>query len=347
MHINEISEGRYKISSGISKSELIELAENPNSSIIQLSNPLREIEINYLEEFVFSKRPDIMLRIYAHYNNECNLSFIENIPSLRKFSADCLTEAKGIESVIKLKNLEMLSVGIYLLDSFEFLNEINPSLKSLYLYSTKSKKTKIHSISRFTELEELYLERQENGIEEISKLKKLKEIVLRSISTNNIDFLTGLNNLWSVDVKLGGIKSFNSLEKLSNLKYLELWQIRGLSDLSFISNIVSLQNLHIQSLSYVEKFPNLEKLINLRRISIENIKGLNNFESLRHLPSLEDFILTDGSSQKLESLIPVLENPNVNDVSCYFGSLKKNIQFAEMVSQYGKKEYERKKFIYK
>lgn len=347
MHVKEISKGRYQITTGISKSELIELAENPNASMLQFADPLTEIEINYLEKFVFSKRPDIMLRVYAHYSNECNLSFIEKIPSLRRFSADCLTEAKGIENVIKLKSLEILSVGIYLLDNFDFLNEINPSIKSLYLYSTKSKKPKIHSIARFTELEELYLEGQENGIEEISKLKKLKEIVLRSISTNNLDFLIGLNNLWSVDIKLGGIKSFDSLEKLPNLKYLELWQIRGLSDLSFISNIGTLQLLKIESLSNVEKFPNLKKSVNLRRISVENMKKLNDFKSLKYAPSLEGFVLSDGSSQKFESLIPVLENPNLKQISCYFGSSKRNQQFLEIVSQYGKKEFERSKFIYK
>jgi hypothetical protein len=42
------------------------------------------------------------------------------MPSLRQVSADCLRNAKGIEDVTELKNLETLGVGIFELDSFDF-----------------------------------------------------------------------------------------------------------------------------------------------------------------------------------------------------------------------------------
>ena len=150
-------------------------------------------------------------------------------------------EAKGIETVSELKNLEVLGVGIYNLESFEFLENINSNIKELYLEKTKSKKPKISMISRFSQLESLYLESQQKGIEVINSLKKLKKITLRSITTRNLEYLENLNELWRIELKLGGIKEFDSLKKIPNLKYLELWQIRGLNNLNFISELFKLQ----------------------------------------------------------------------------------------------------------
>jgi len=291
--------GRFEIKKGFSKKDLINLIKNQKVAILRIPTPLNDYEINYLEEIVFSKKPEICFRIYAHYSEKCDLTFLEKIPSLRNVSIDCLMEANGIEIVEKLKNIESLCVGIYSLENFNFLNNINPKIKHLSLLQTKSKKPKINSINRFRELETLYLEGQSNGIEEINKLKMLKKIVLRSISVEHLEFLTGLNQLWSLDIKLGGVKNFDALQNLPNLKYLELWKINQLSDLGFISKIYSLQYLFLQDLRNIEKIPDIQNLTNLRRIYIENLKGLRDFTSLKITPKLEEFILHSGVKKKL------------------------------------------------
>lgn len=343
--VNEIS-GQYEISSGVTKADLEKLASNPKTQSIQFSRPLADNEIDLLEKVVFSKRPDISLRVYGHYTLQCDLSFIERIPSLRKVSADCLRNATGIEAVTKLKNLELLGVGIFNLDSFDFLEKINSNLKELLLHQTLSKKPKIDCISRFSNLEYLYLEAQQKGIESISELKKLQTIVLRSISTKNIDFLNGLNDLWSVDIKLGGIKNFDALTSLTKIKYLELWQVRDLNDLSFISNLHSLQNLYIQSLKQVTKLPSFDNNISLRKIYLENLKGLTDLTSLRTAPALKEFIYVLAENQQPENILPALENQVIESVFCKFGSDKKNNSFDELARQYNKKEYKYCKFNY-
>lgn len=343
--INEIT-GQYEVSKGISKNELEKLAANPETKYIQFSNPLSDKEIELLELIVFSKRPDISLRVYGHYGKTCDLSFIQRIPSLRRISADCLFEAKGIEVVTQLNHLEHLGVGIFNLDNFDFLDKINPNLKNLYLHQTKSKKPKINSIGRFEQLEYLYLEGQQNGINAVCKLKKLKEIVLRSISTDNVDYLENLENLWSVDIKLGGIKDLNGLTGLESIKYLEVWQVRDLKDLSFISKLGTLQNLFIQSLKQVTKLPDFSDNRNLRRIYLENLKGLKDLSSLKNAPGLKEFIYVLAENQEPENIIPVLENPSVEKVSCGFRSNRKNNRFDELLKQYNKRKYKHSKFEY-
>jgi hypothetical protein len=173
----------------------------------------------------------------------------------------------------------------------------------------------------------LYLEGQQKGIEAISNLKKLEKIVLRSISTNNVDFLINLEHLWSVDIKLGGIKDLSSLTTLPKLKYLELWQVRDLADLSFISKLGTLQNLFIQSLKQLTKLPDFSNNRKLRRIYLENLKGLNDLSTLKNAPSLKEFIYVLAENQEPENILPALENPHVEMVFCKFGSDKKNNNF--------------------
>lgn len=343
--VNEIV-GQYQISKGITKKEIIELNEKKNISSIQFSSPLNNIEFDYLEDYLFSKRTDISLRVYGHYSEKCDLNFLKQIPSLQKFSADCLKSVNGIENILELKNIETLGIGIFDLESFDILENINPNLKKLYLHQTKSKKSKIDSIKRFENLECLYLDSQSKGIEGIKTLKNLKDLTLRSITTENLDYLIGLNELWTVDIKLGGIKNFNALETLPSLKYLELWQIRDLSDLSFISNLIKLQNLFIHSLPNVTELPNFEKLIFLKRIYLENLKGLKNLNSLKNAKSLKEFVCVSAKNIEIEDLIPVLENSNLESISCGFENSKKNIDFEKIVSENGKKTYHYSKFEY-
>lgn len=348
MGIKAVSEptGQYEIFSGFSKRELRRLVSNKTVKHIQFSNPLSQREINRLEKIVFSERPDISLRVYGFYSSKCDLTFLEQIPSLKRLSIDCLHNATGIEVVTKLKDLEMLGIGIFNLDNFDFLSEVNPNLKELLLHSTKSKKPKIDVISRFKGLEYLYLEGQQKGIESISSLEHLKEIVLRSISTSNLEFLKNKSELWSVDIKLGGIKNFDALKSLPSLKYLELWQIRGLSDLSFISNLESLQHLFIQSLKQVTEVPDTSGLKNLRRIYLENLKGLENLETLEFTPNLDEFIYVLAQNQQPQNLLPILKNKSVKKVLCRFGSDKKNNEFDQLADDYGKIEYKWSKFEY-
>ena len=300
--------------------------------------------MNRLEKMLFSDRPDIALRIYGHYSSECDLSYLALIPSVRRLSLDCLQKASGVEVVASLKNLEMLGVGIFDLDHFEFLHEVTPYLKELRLHSTQSKKPKIDCISRFEGLECLYLEGQQKGIASIAGLNHLKEIVLRSISTSDVDFLEGKRDLWSVDIKLGGIKDFNALKSLPSLKYLELWQVRGLSDLSFISDLHSLQYLFIQSLKQVSKTPDLSQLKSLKRIYLENLKGLENLDTVEFAPNLEEFIYVLAQNQQPENLLPVLRNPTLKRVFCRFGSDKKNREFDQLATDFGKDQYKYQQF---
>jgi len=162
-----------------------------------------------------------------------------------------------VEHIADLENLEELSIGIYSLDSFDFLKQLPNGIKSLSLAATKSTKPQLQTLSRFQSLTHLYLERQQQGIEVLSELKRLEDLTLRSITTEGLDYISMLRRLWSLDIKLGGIRNLSAIAGKESIKYLELWQIRGLSDIRVISSLGGLQSLFLQSLRNVSAIPDL------------------------------------------------------------------------------------------
>lgn len=346
MPLQNVSPDRYQIFRGVTKDELTKVAKDINAKTLQFGEPLSDKEIELLQTIVFSNRSDITLRVFGHYGETCDVKFLQNIPSAKNISVDCLQNATNIEVLTKFITLDKLAIGIYNLDNFDFLNDISPDITELSISQTSSKKPSIEVIKRFKNLRHLYLESQQKGIDVIKDLRNLEKIVLRSVATKDISYLEGLDKLWSVDIKLGGIKQFEALTKIQNLKYLELWQVRGLSDLCFISDILSLQHLFIQSLKQVTRIPQLDKLQNLKRISLENLKSLTDLKSLEFVPHLQDFIYILAENQEPENLLPALRNPFVKNVFCRFGSDKKNNHFDKLANEYGKSQFSFYEFKY-
>jgi hypothetical protein len=340
------SGGRVDISAGLSKSEAKAIAANKSVTVVQFASPLLERDFDYLNEYVFSTRPDILFRAYAHYSQECDLSFLKKFSHLKKFSADCIINVKNEDCLSVLENVEELSVAIYGLTSFDFLKDINKHLKKLTIGGTFSKKPSLSLLSRFKELQHLFIEGTSKGIEALGDLCNLETIILRSISTDNLNFLINLKKLWSIDIKLGGISNFSVLRNLTGIKYLELWQINKLADISFISEMPDLQNLFIQSLRNIEALPNFSANLNLRRIYLENMKGLKDVSSLSDAPALEEFIYVSAQNLQPKDFTGIIENENIKQLLIRFGSITKNDKLDDMIKKSGKQLYTYHDFIY-
>jgi len=144
-----------------------------------------------------------------------------------------------------------------------------------------------------------------------------------------------LPRLWSLEIKLGGIKDFSDIEGMEGIKYLELWQVRGLSDIGFISTLMGLQFLSLQSLRQVTALPSFKQLVNLRRITIDNMKGLRDISSLETSPALEEFVQWGIKSMQPEDYLPLMCNPKLKRAAASFGSVKKDQRFYDLLIQNG------------
>ncbi|WP_371368291.1 hypothetical protein SRRS_19250 [Sporomusa rhizae] len=322
---------RYEMREPFNENELLEMIDNKDIKVLQTSEPLKINSWKLLNDIVFSIRKDIELRVYGFYSQECNLKFVRELVNVERFSADCLMNATEVESIPQMSNLKHLSVDIYNLETFDFLDFINENLEGLSLGRTSSKKPNLKPLKRFRYLKELYIEGQSKNIDVLLELENIEDITLRSISTPDVSYLTNLKKLWSLDVKLGGIKDFSSIKGMDHIKYLELWQIRDLKDLSFMSELEGLQYLFLQSLPQVQELPSFKNLKNLRRILLQNMKGLKDFSKLKEAENLEEFILSEAPSTDPDELRVLLSLLNLKRVACGFGSNKKNNDFKNML----------------
>src|ERR1700689_1322666 len=129
----------------LTQREVHDLATNPNLRILQTARPVSARTWELLNQNLFALRPEIELRVYGFYSSTCDLSFVKGMSNVRRFSADCLVMAAGIEHLAALENLEELHVGVFSLQDFDFLSSLPSGLKSLTLSPTKSKKPRLNA----------------------------------------------------------------------------------------------------------------------------------------------------------------------------------------------------------
>lgn len=336
-HYSSTSRGAYNVKKGLTLEEIKEMLIDKHLHVILFDN-LTKIDFENLEKHIFSKNPKVLLsKIRSNFlPKPLDLDFLRYLPSLKRLricDATVLTKFDVVELMTELEELSFYNCEPKLLD---ILKTMPPNLKSLSIEATLSKNYNIDYFSRFHNLKYLHIEGPCKGVEEIGQLNKLQELTLRSISLPNINFLKNLSKLWSIDLKLGGIKDFSILEDLPNIKYLELWLIKGLKDISFISKMKGLQNIHLESLTCIEELPSLNNLSKLRRIKLMNLNGLKNLNAIKTAPKLQDFFFTMINKLQPSNLTPVLENPNIKNLYIYFPSDKKNKEFDVLANKYGK-----------
>jgi hypothetical protein len=299
-----------------------------------------------LNSVLFARRPDVELRVYGHYGEACDLNFLKGMTNVTKIAADSLMQAVNFEALGEVPRLKSLSIGIFNLESFDFLNRVPRDLSELALGATRSAKPDLSGLHRFQDLKKIFVEGHSRTISVLGSLPDLEDVTLRSITTPDLDWLSHLTKMWSLDIKLGGTRKLDAISGMSGIKYLELWQVRGLADISVISHLPGLQNLFLQSLPQVTEIPDLRANRVLRRIMLENMKGLINLGNLEFAPALQEFLYVDARGKNPEQLVPVLRNPNTRRVLAGFGSKKKNDQFARLRDEYGKDKYQGATFIY-
>lgn len=210
------------------------------------------------------------------------------------------------------------------LESFDGIENLSPNLESLELHQTKSRRLSLAFLKKFKHLKKLYLEGHSKDFEVVSELKDLEDLTLRSITLPDLEAIANLSRLWSLDIKLGGTTNLAALSRAKSLKYLELWMVKGLSDITFISEIITLQKLFLQSLKNVTVIPHLQKLVNLRRIILTQMKGISDLSSLLQARSLEDVAISDAPRLSPEAFLPLQKHPALQTVVFGSGSKKKN-----------------------
>lgn len=270
--------------------------------VVQFNRRLTDDDFRQLGEW-FRDYPAMSLRAYGSYDHSItDLEFLRHFPTLRRFAADALWDS---------------------LTSLDGLRHLPAELEELVIGETKGR-LDLAGLARFGELDTLFLEGQTRNLEVISGLTRLRDLTLRSITMPDLSLLLPLRGLRSLDLKLGGTRDLNLLPRVGELRYLELWLIRGLTDVSAIGGVASLRALFLQALRQVETLPDLGRATSLRRVRLETMKGLRDLSPLRTAPALRDLELIDMRHLQPEDLAVLKGMPTLEAVTPGLGSHRKN-----------------------
>jgi hypothetical protein len=273
---------------------------------VQFDSPLTENDFVRLSRFL-EAYPEVPLRIYGHYGKTADLSFLRHFSLLRGFQADVyeLTDINGLA---------------FLPDSLEFLG----------LGKTK-RKLSLKPLARFKNLKDLFLEGHTKDFSAISELTDLVYLSLRSVSLPNLTPLFPLQHLRSLALRLGGTKDLSLLPKLSELRYLELWMVKGLADLTPVGELHQLRYLFLQDLKQVTQLPAFTQLNNLERCHIENLKGLHDLCPIADAKNLRELLVVSMRQIPVAGFDCFRNHPTLRGAGIGLGSLRRNAEATKLL----------------
>lgn len=278
-------------------------------SYVQFSRALTEDDYRLLASRMRSF-PQITLRAYGSYDGSItDLDFLRHFPFLRSFQADALYHS--------LSNIDGLA-------------NLPEDVRFIGLGATR-KRISLAPLARFTGTTGLALEGQTKDIEVIAEMSQLRGITLRSITLPDLSLLTALENLRALDLKLGGTRNLSLLPELKNLDYIQLWMVRGLSDISPIAELPNLEYLLLQSLGQVTELPAMQGLTGLQRLWIQSMKGLYDLSPIRDASALRQLALLDMGHLQPDALTPLVGHPSLTSLRVASRSRRKDDALTGMI----------------
>jgi hypothetical protein len=294
---------------------------------IQFYNKPSDKTWHLLNDNLFSKRPDVFLRITDY--------------------PDLLTDFNFLLEMSNVRNLSLMLSGLTSLEVFGKIEQLEGLIIEIF-EKTGLKQVSLEPISKLSRLTHLRLEGYKKDIESLSKLINLQRLKLYSITLDNLDFLTGLDKLERLSFVLCGTHNYSALKHLKSLTFFELWEVRGLADIEFISELKKLRYLIIKDLRNVEKLPSFSQNYDqIEKIIFANLKGLTDVSSLSLLNNLQEFLFASANNFSPADFTMLSNLKNLRMATIGFGSKKKNEVFQELMDSSGIKKYDADSSSYK
>jgi hypothetical protein len=286
----------WNVYSPITDSQLNQI--DPRCERIQFNEQLTDNDLARLSSFMLQKGIH-HIRVFGH-------NTVDDLKILRFFNW-----------------VKKLSIDVWTIKSLQGIDNYCPHLEYLGVGNTKSKSHSLKFVSGLANLKELYLEGHKKDIEYLVSLNELERLTLRSITLPGLDFLKEIPSLWWLAIKLGGTSNISALTD-SNLKYLELWRIRGFANLLPITKIPTLQFIFLETLAHIDLLPSLNNLSNLRKLSLRDLHNLSNIKSVLEAPNLEELEILGFNKVDTKEFLKLRGHPTLLRASIFVGREKQN-----------------------
>ncbi len=175
----------------------------------------------------------------------------------------------------------------------------------------------------------------QSDIEQLTKCKRSKRVVLTGLKLDTIEFLLPLKELEDLNIYSCSIKDWTALQKFSKLKKLFINTVKKeIDNFSFLSNLNTIEDLGICYATYFYSFPDLSQCENLKTIRLFQCNNLSDISKVAVMPHLEHFSIT-SKLIKPEDLEFIMQKPTIKTMSGAFGGKKTDDEFMNLLTRYG------------
>jgi hypothetical protein len=254
------------------------------------------IELENLDEYAFSKRPDLILKVSSCRDDRTlrdeDIQLLSKLKNVNKIHLNniCNTFLPDIEIMGKINDLAITPFNKIL--DLKFIKNCS-GLKHL---SINGKIKNIEAIAECINLEYLYLSTTIKNYNFIEPLNKLAKITIdHCISTNDFSLL---NKPTLEEIKILSIKNMENIDSIK--------------DFSFV------RKLHLDA-SRIKLLPKMDKLVNLKELELRNFKIWENPDVLKNIPRLKKIRLEEINTKiKAERFFFLTEMETLEEVDFEF-----------------------------
>ncbi|PGO20653.1 internalin, partial [Bacillus cereus] len=273
------------------------------------------------------KRYNMQMHIYIPtmaYDNKYQVQFEVNALSLegivpeeqKENKEDKVDQQDESANVIVDKQLQM-HINKYNLNRGNLNTPITKEdllkVKSLIVVEAKSKGIKdVSGLEYMTNLENLTLEEVKlENIQFISKLRQLKSVNITYSELQNIEPLAELENIENLSLRNNKISNLGPVSQMKKIKILDL-NSNDIKDITPLFTVTSLRTLTLANNQISNaNLAGIEQLKNVKNLSLSN-NGLTNIE---HITSMKKLVELDLSKNELKNIEPLLRLSTVQSLN--------------------------------
>jgi hypothetical protein len=289
----------------IEKSYFIDKGEKNTGECLVLTGYWDE---RLIEVMLKKEIKNIRLSRYSGWADK-DISFLKRLTFLKgvEIFAD---DIKDLRALQELSLLEYVGLEVKLIFDLDFNNFNN--LKIIQLRWSKHYK----NIFNVYPLEHLNITNYPfEDLQILSNLNNLKNLQVTSTKLRTLKGVNKLINLKSIDLfKCNNLESLDSVRELTSLEIIDLENCKKIDHLNQLRNMINLKTLLIDSCGKIESLLPLKECLSLRKIFLGGDTTIidGDFKYLLQLPNIKDFWFVNKKHYelKINEVQEILENRN-------------------------------------
>ena len=170
-------------------------------------------------------------------------------------------------------------------------------------------------------------------------LEGLEDLWLNGSVVNSLPEIGNLGHLKALHLHGGGLPDLAAVTRFAELRFLEIWNVRGLSNFDALGALPTLEVLKLDTLCRFERFPDMSGSTALRRLHTGELRSLIDVSGLRSAAALVEVSLglcprLDPAQLSVLTALPLLKRIDVG-----LGTNAKDSIVSQMIGAYGRPEY--------